>query len=118
MKDIYQSGNTLKLVLAVADASTGVKVDPGSVTIYARFPPSNELQTYTFNGVSWTTSESAVLIPSRTDVGIYRAVINVPASVTSAGEWLLGWVTTANGSGLGRGSGESFFHIEPLRVLL
>lgn len=116
MKEVYKMGATAKLVVVINDAGTGNKVDPGTLLFLARFPPSNELKSYLYNGVSWANDENSIFVPSRESSGIYKAVINVPVELSAVGRWRVGWVSTANGSGQGRGSGELFFDVIPLEV--
>ncbi len=115
----YLVGTRLSVSVEITDDASDALVDPGALTFSLR-PPSTSgyaSSTYAWNGSTWTSSESTIVVPSKGAMGIFTLQVTIPYVNAAQGRWVLGWTHTANGGGLGHGSGEALFVVRPTDAL-
>lgn len=112
-------GARLLETVTVRDEASQVIVDPGTF-LFTLVPPSTSgyaTSTYSWNGTVWTSSEAVIAVPSRLALGTFTLRITIPYGNIAAGNWAVGWKSTANGGGFGEGSGEGTFVARPTGAL-
>jgi hypothetical protein len=112
-------GTRVEILVPVTDIPSDTVVDPVSIAFRLVAPEGSlyPVGTYSWNGATWTVSESVIGVPSRISVGTFVLSVTIPYSNDAAGRWSCGWKTVANGAGLGEGSGEVLFSASPTSVL-
>ncbi len=105
----YLVGTQLLLTVTVKRKDTNVVVEPGTFAFRLRAPSDSAYVdgTYAWNGSIWTNSESTIAVPTKGATGVFELLVTVPYLNLASGRWTAGWVSTANISGRGAGSGET-----------
>ncbi len=112
-------GARVRETVTVRDEASQAIVEPAAMR-FTLVPPETsgyETSTYAWDGTTWSSSEAVIAIPERTALGVFVLRITIPYDNVAAGNWVVGWKSTANGDGLGEGSGEGSFVARPTGAL-
>jgi len=115
----YLVGKRISLIVTVSDKATAALVNPSALTFRLRPPPSSPyaLSNYVWNGTVWVSSEAVIAVPTKGALGLFTIQIDIPYANNARGPWAIGWLSIANGSGFGAGSGEANFEVKPTDAL-
>jgi hypothetical protein len=107
----YLVGQRIKVNVNVTDTASSTAVNPASFEFRVRAPASVSAAPglFTWNGASWTSTGDITATATKGATGAFDLAITIPYDNAAKGTWVVGWKSTANGSGLGEGSGSTSF---------